>query len=82
MTGDKVLKLEDILLWIEEADGLKLHDVMNAVRRRYASKYPQWDVFYIAIHKEPETRRKELEELVTYIEKDLKWNEEKKDSLG
>jgi len=69
---------------IEQADDFQIREIMDAVERRYAIAYPQWDVFYAAVHKDPALRRKDLEDLAAYIEKDLKWNEEnqKKDSLG
>ena len=74
--------MKQILERIEQANDLELQQIMDAVKRRYAIAYPQWDVFYAAVHKDPTLRKKDLDDLVTYIEKDLKWNEEKKDSLG
>jgi len=76
--------MKQILEKIEQADDFQIREIMDAVERRYAIAYPQWDVFYAAVHKDPALRRKDLEDLAAYIEKDLKWNEEnqKKDSLG
>ena len=75
--------MTDILARIEQADYEELDQIMDAVERRYAQVFPEWEVFYTAVHKEPALRRKELEELVAYIEKDLRWNEEQKmASLG
>ena len=76
--------MKEILRKIEQADDFQIREIMDAVERRYAIAYPQWDVFYAAVHKDPALRRKDLEDLAAYIEKDLKWNEEnqKKDSLG
>ena len=78
------LMLQRVIEFIEQADDLEIERIMEAVERRYAIAFPEWDVSYTAVHKDPALRRKELEELVVYIEKDLKWNEEqpKKDSLG
>ena len=73
--------MKHILEKIEQADDFEIREIMDAVERRYAVAYPQWDVFYAAVHKDPALRRKDLEDLVVYIEKDLKWNEERKDSL-
>ena len=75
--------MTDILARIEQADYEELDQIMDAVERRYPQAFPEWEVFYTAVHKEPALRRKELEELVAYIEKDLRWNEEQKmASLG
>ena len=75
--------MQDILAQIEQADYAQLEQIMDAVEQRYAKEFPEWDVFYTAVHKDPVLRRKELAELVAHIEKDLRWNEEqKKASLG
>ena len=68
--------LNEVLTYIEQADDLEIEEIMEAVERRYAIAYPEWDVFYTALHKDPALRKKELDELVAYIAKDLKWNEE------
>ena len=77
------LVFQRVINFIEQADDLEIERIMAAVKRRNETAYPQWEVFYAAIHKDPVIRRKEVEELVRYIEKDLQWNEEqrKKDSL-
>ena len=76
--------MQRVLDKIEQADDFETQQIMDAVERRYAIAFPKWDVFYVAVHKDPTLRRKDLEKLAAYIEKDLKWNEEdqKKDSLG
>lgn len=74
--------MKHILEKIEQADDFQIREIMDAVERRYAIAYPQWDVFYAAVHKDPALRRKDLDDLVAYIEKELNWNEERKDSLG
>ena len=74
--------MKEILRKIEQADDFQIREIMDAVERRYAIAFPKWDVFYAAVHKDPALRKKELADLVAYIEKDLKWYEENKDSLG
>ena len=73
---------QNVLKTIEQADDFQIREIMDAVERRYAIAYPQWDVFYAAVRKDPALRKMDLAELVAYIEKDLKWSEGKKDSLG
>ena len=78
MVNTDSMVVSDILAYVEKANDLQLQQIMDAVKRRYAAAYPQWDVFYAAIHKDPALRKKELKELVAYIEKDLKWHEQKR----
>ena len=75
---------DKVLAYIEHANDLEIQEIMDAVERRFALAYPQWDVLYTAVHKDPELRRKDLQELTVYIEKDLQWyaDNQKKDSLG
>lgn len=69
---------------IEQATDLELQDIMRAIEKRYATAYPDWDVVYIAVPKDPELRRKRLENILVLLDKDLLWHAEraKKDSLG
>ena len=73
----------EVITYIEQAYDFEIQEIMNAVERWYAIAYLQWDVFYVAVHKDPELRKKELEELSAYIAKDIQWYEEnkRKDSL-
>ena len=75
---------QNVLKTIVQADDFQIREIMDAVERRFALAYPQWDVLYTAVHKDPELRRKDLQELTVYIEKDLQWyaDNQKKDSLG
>ncbi len=79
---NKSLAFQNVIKAIEQADDFEIREIMDAVERRYAIAHPQWDVFYAAVRKDPALRKMDLDDLVAYIEKDLKWNEEIKDSLG
>ena len=68
--------MKQVLAKIEQANDRELEQIMRAVERRYATAFPEWDVIYTAVHKDPTLRSKALYELVAHIEKDLKWNEE------
>ena len=74
---------QNVIEFIEQADDLEIEQIMKAVQRRYVVAFPQWEVLYLAVHKDPVLRKKDMEALTAYIAKDLKWNEEqqKKDSL-
>ena len=53
---------DKVLVYIEHANDLEIQEIMDAVERRFALAYPQWDVLYTAVHKDPELRRKDLQE--------------------
>ena len=76
--------MRKIIAKIEQADDVEIRRIMDAVEQRYALAYPDWDVVYIAMHKDPTLRKGEMQELVAFLEKDLQWHEQeaKKDSLG
>ena len=80
----EVLAVRSVLARIERAEYDELQQIMRAVERRYEQAFPEWDVVYIAMHKDPELRAKEMEETVKFLQKDLQWHIEtqKNDSLG
>ena len=43
--------------FIEQANDLEIEKIMEAVERRYAIAYPEWDVVYTALHKDPALRK-------------------------
>ena len=68
------LAFQNVLKIIEQADDFQIREIMDAVKRRYRAAYPDWDVIYAAVHKDPKLREAELKELVASIEKDLLWH--------
>ncbi len=50
------------LLWkIKSLKEKDLQILMQAIEKRYAEAYPDWDVYYIALHKDPDIRKAEIE---------------------
>ena len=68
--------MQQIIEKIEQADDFEIQKIMETVERRYALLFPDWEVVYIAVHKEPALRRSDLQRILTMLEK------EKTDSLG
>ncbi len=61
--------MEKILEKIGRMSMGDLQEVMRAVENRYAEACPEWDVLYIAIHKAPDLRRRELADLLALMAK-------------
>ncbi len=59
--------MEDILEVIKTLTQPELQKVMEAIEARYNVLYPQWDVLYIALHKDPELRKQELAALQRFL---------------
>ena len=59
-----------LLRRIEQADDSEILQIMRAVERRYAQQYPQWDVIYMAVHKEPKQRAADLKQILDFLEKE------------
>ncbi len=65
--------MEKIIEKIQTLSAEELPKVMEAIERRYAEAYPEWDVVYIALHKDPVLRKEEYERMLKYIAGDLEW---------
>ena len=56
--------------YIAHADDLEIQQIMQAVELRYAAMYPDWDVVYIAVHKEPKQRAVDLQNILAMLKKE------------
>ncbi len=43
--------MEHILEKIQAMTACELQEIMRAIEQRYAAVYPEWDMVYIALHK-------------------------------
>ena len=68
--GVKNLELQAVLSFIRHSSDDTLYQIMRSIERRYADVYPDWDVLYIAVHKDPKLRKAEIAQLITFLEKD------------
>ncbi len=56
------------ILWKINALGEQdLQRLMHAIEARYRQDYPDWDVYYIALHKDPDIRKAETEKLTRLV---------------
>ncbi len=75
--------MSELIDRIKSLNRTQLQEVMQAVEARYAEVYPQWDVVYIAMHKDPSLRIQEYANLLDMIGADLQGMADyKKERLG
>ncbi len=53
--------MKQILKRIRSCSEADLNKIMRTIEQRFASAYPQWDVYYIALHKDPAVRAQQIE---------------------
>ncbi len=61
--------MNDIIKRIETMTQQELQEVMRAIERRYADAFPEWEVVYVATHKDPQLRVQEYEQILQLIGK-------------
>ena len=59
--------MEEILKKISQADQAQASEILEAVLRRYAQLYPDWDVGTISVRKD-EDRNKQLDDTIRVLE--------------
>ena len=64
------MELQAVLSFIRHSSDDTLYQIMRSIERRYAYVYPDWEVLYIAVHKDPKLRKAEIAQLITFLEKD------------
>ena len=55
-----MMTLEDIFLFISQADDAQLNDITTALSARYKVLFPDWEVLYLALPLHDAERREEL----------------------
>lgn len=53
-----------LLAYIENADDTQLNQIMDAVEKRYRTAFPDWEVIYVAVHREPEKRKQDIASII------------------
>lgn len=56
-----------LLAYIENADTVQLNQIMDAVERRYRSAFQEWEVIYVAVHREGEKRKQDIDSIVDLL---------------
>ena len=61
--------INQILSLIESADDYALSQIMQAVVRRYSKVYPDWEVMFLSLPKDPEERRAQLAQMLEMLDR-------------
>ena len=59
--------IENILTAIEHANDIQISQIIRAVIRRYNLVFPEWDILFLSIPKEPDQRRAQLEDMLEHL---------------
>ena len=57
------MTLEEILLFISQADDAQLNAITDALSARYKTLFPDWEVIYLALPCRDPERREQLGEM-------------------
>ena len=58
---------EQIIEAIEQADDERISDVIQAVIRRYGQLFPEWEVIFLSVHKDPKLRAKDIKAHIRFL---------------
>lgn len=56
--------ISEVLSYIENANDSQINQIMDAVERRYRTAFPNWEVIYVAVHREPEKRKQDIDSII------------------
>ena len=62
-------KQNGIVDTIRQTDWPELDAIMKAVIRRYGELFPEWELYFISMHRDVEKRKKDLEDLICFLER-------------
>ena len=57
------MTLEDIILFISQADDTQLNEITSALTARYKTLFPDWEVVYLVLPLQDLERREQIWEL-------------------
>lgn len=63
------MKEQEIIRAIEQADDQLINAVISAVISRYSRVFPEWDVMFLSMHKDPKERAKDIKSHIRYLKK-------------
>lgn len=69
--------MDELLEKIKALSQTELDEVMHGIEKWYEEAYPDWDVVYIAMPKDPVQRKQRFMGVLRLIAKDLEWYEQK-----
>jgi len=56
-----------LLAYIQKADTAQLNQIMDAVKLRYRTAFPEWEVVYAAIHRDADKRKQDIDSIVEML---------------
>lgn len=59
--------MNEVIKAIENASDTQINEIINAVTRRYERLYPDWEVVFYSISREPKKRRTQKWQLLRMI---------------
>ena len=63
----KLKNFLNVLATIEQADDTQISQIIRAVIRRYGLVFPDWDVLFLSVPKDPSQRRLQLEHMLEQL---------------
>lgn len=60
-------KLAEVLAYIEDADDLEIDLIIDSITRRYIIRYPDHDLAFLSLPREPASRKQQLERILDQI---------------
>ena len=58
---------EDVLERILLASDKELNQILDAVTRRYCRLFPDWDILFLSLPREPEQRKQQLKTMLEQL---------------
>ncbi len=65
--------MKEILEKIQFLTEPQLRQLMEAIQIRFQNEYPQLDILYLTLHKDPDLRRQELTQILQLITGCTQW---------
>lgn len=63
--------MEEVLKVIEKADDFQNEQILDAIRRRYATLYPDWEIIFASLHRDPVERKHDVAFIVKMLQKSV-----------
>lgn len=64
-------QLDDILDYIYHADDLAIQEIISSITDRYETRFPDWDVILLSLHKDPEKRKDDVARIIDMLQNRL-----------
>jgi len=65
--SDYCASMDDVIERICYASDLEINRILDAVTLRYCRLFPEWDILFLSLPKEPEQRRSQLEQMLRML---------------